>query len=93
MKKVSLLALVVILLFTGCASNKDKIIGSWYSDELGTLTFYDNGTASMDGDEANYSIDGDSLIIDDETLTFSFEDSNLIIDNGDGEKLIFKKQK
>ena len=93
MKKISLIALVVILLLTGCASNKDKIIGSWYSDELGTLTFYDNGTASMDGEDTNYSIDGDSLIIDGETLTFSIKSSELIIDNGEGEELIFKKQK
>lgn len=50
MKKIALLAIVVVLIsltLGGCLSDKGKFIGTWQFSEGGTITFFDNDTVTI----------------------------------------------
>ena len=100
-----LIILATVLTVTGCGKkNEEKketnpLVGTWV-DEQGTYTYEykSDGTAIMNGKEASYSVDGETLTIkySDNTKLFKYKytvtNTSLTLENEEGTKYVYVKK-
>ena len=109
MKKVKLTKIVVsflmlfliVIMITGCGNKTEdkKLVGIW-TDEKETFTyeFKSDGTAIMNGKEASYSIEEDTITIkyNDSTKLFTYKytinNTSLTLENEAGNKYVYVKK-
>jgi hypothetical protein len=73
-KKLPILLVISVLVslsFTGCLSDKDKLVGTWQGSEGGTITFYSNNTVSIQNVGALVAVQLNGI------FTYSLADHNI----------------
>ena len=103
--------LATILMLTGCEKKQDvktetkkeensaSIIGTWVDEqETYKYEYKEDGTAIMNGKEAKYTIEGDTLTIkyDDTTKLYNYKytlnNTSLTLENEEGTKYVYVKK-
>ena len=100
-----LIMLTIVITITGCGKKKEeekttnKLVGTWVDEEeTFTYEYKEDGTALMNGKEATYSIEGDTLTIkyNDSTKLYKYKytltDTSLTLENEDGNKYVYVKK-
>ena len=108
---VFILLLTTIAMVTGCEKKQDvkseakneensaSIIGTWVDEqETYKYEYKEDGTAIMNGKEAKYTIEGDTLTIkyDDTTKLYNYKytlnNTSLTLENEEGTKYVYVKK-
>ena len=103
---VFLVLLMSVVMLTGCGKKNEEnkeasnsLIGTWVDEnETYTYEYKEDGKAVMNGKEATYSIEGDTLTIkyEDSTKLYKYKytvnNTSLTLENEEGSKFVYVKK-